>query len=339
MNESQHPQTPRIIPASAEGIALAVQMLQRGELVAFPTETVYGLGADATQDKAVAAIYAAKGRPSINPLIVHVADRDALDAMVRMNKDADLLAMHFWPGSLTLVLPRQEGCAVSPLASAGLPSVAVRIPDHPVALDLLKALGRPIVAPSANRSGKLSPTTPMHVAQSLGGRVPLILAAGKTNVGVESTIISLVGPRPRLLRAGGIEAERIAAVLGMDILDLLADPIVGGRDQKESLLAPGLLEGHYAPNAQLRLNAMHVEDGEALLAFGPVVGPVVGMGKARLVLNLSETGDVNEAAAHLFTMLHAFDEAQCTHVAVMPIPEVGLGRAVNDRLRRAAIRF
>jgi len=305
------------------GIAAAVEALGAGRLVAFPTETVYGLGADATVDRAVAAIFAAKQRPSFNPLIVHVAGTAMAEALARFDERARRLARRFWPGPLTLVLPRTAACPVSLLASAGLPTLAVRVPRHPVAARLLSRFDRPIAAPSANPSGRLSPTTAAHVAAALGNAVELILDGGPTEIGLESTIVDLSGLKPVLLRPGGLAEEEIAAVIGP-----LAAPELGHAPK-----APGMLASHYAPRLALRLRARTVAADEALLAFGPEA-PL----GARTTLNLSAAGDLVEAATNLFAFLHRLDESGASTIAVMPVPERGLGRAINDRLRRAATR-
>jgi L-threonylcarbamoyladenylate synthase len=317
--------TAPLLAPTAESIAAAAAALRAGYLVAFPTETVYGLGADATDDRAVAAIFAAKDRPSFNPLIIHLADQAAAEALVEMEARARILATHFWPGPLTLVLPRREGCPVSLLASAGLDTLAVRVPRHPVAARLLKAFGRPIAAPSANPSGRLSPTTAAHVAEGLGDRVAMILDDGPTAIGLESTVIDLSGPDARLLRPGGLTAEDIEAVIGP-----LAG-VDGGLGAAAAPRSPGLLESHYAPALPLRLEAASVDADEALLAFGPQVPP-----GARKTLNLSPAGDVTQAAANLFAFLRRLDASGARRIAVMGVPEQGLGRAINDRLRRAA---
>jgi L-threonylcarbamoyladenylate synthase len=311
-----------IRPDSREAIAEAGRKLAEGWLVAFPTETVYGLGADACDDRAVAAIFAAKGRPKFNPLIVHVAEAAQIEPLVAVDGRARTLIERFWPGPLTLVLPRRVGSPVSLLASAGLDSLAVRLPDHPVAIALIAAAGRPIAAPSANRSGRVSPTTAAHVADALGQggqRLAMIIDGGPCRVGVESTVLDLTLPRPRLLRPGGVTAEALARVLG-DI-DTTAIP-------NEALpKAPGMLESHYAPTLPVRLNAIGAVPGEALLGFGPA---------PHASLNLSPAADLEEAAANLFAMLRDLDRPGFSAIAVMPIPEAGLGRAINDRLHRAA---
>lgn len=304
-------------------IAEAAAALRAGKLVAFPTETVYGLGADATNDHAVAGIFSAKGRPSFNPLIVHVAHISQLAADVELNARAEELAAAFWPGALTLVLPRKRNARIARLTSAGLDCLAVRIPSHPIAQALLKAANIPVAAPSANLSGQISSTTPMHVMEDLGNRIDIILGAGRTPIGVESTILDLTTPTPTLLRQGGITQEKIEALIGK--VD------VPGADPAQPK-GPGQLESHYAPQATVRLNAKHAEADEALLAFGPEMG--VQGGKTRM--NLSPTGDLHEAAANLFAMLHELDKPGIIGIAVMPVPEIGLGRAINDRLRRAA---
>lgn len=313
-----------IVPADANGIATAVALLRQGECVAFPTETVYGLGADATQDKAVAAIYAIKNRPHFNPLIIHVAAAEQLNNLVVWNPAARLLAQRFWPGPLTMVLPTLPNCPISLLARAGLPSLAVRVPDHPAAQALLRAFGGPLAAPSANRSGGLSPTTPVHVQHSLGAAVRLILAAGKTTVGVESTIIDLTGSEPLVLRHGGISIEQIEACLGVTLSP--------APDHAGSPKAPGQLSSHYAPDKPLRLNVTTARDDEGFL----LCGPELGLRGGRIRLNLSPTGDLHEAAANLFAILHRLDAENICGIAVSAVPEIGLGRAINDRLRRAA---
>jgi L-threonylcarbamoyladenylate synthase len=319
----------RVAKSDAAAIADAVRYLAAGGLVAFPTETVYGLGADATNGEAVARLYEAKGRPAFNPLIAHVVDRAAAAALAMFDADATRLAEAFWPGPLTLVLPKAGGCAVAKLATAGLDSIAVRVPDHAVAQKILAGLARPVVAPSANRSGHVSPTTAAHVLADLGGRIDLIIDGGATSVGVESTIVACLGT-PMLLRPGGTAREQIERVLGHP----LADPPSGTGAADDAPLAPGLLASHYAPRTLLRLDASRVDAGEALLAFGPT--PVTGVERAARVLNLSERGDLIEAAANLFSHLRALDAAGAKTIAVMPIPHENLGEAINDRLARAA---
>lgn len=314
-----------LLTADSASIAAAARVLARGGLVAFPTETVYGLGADATDAEAVARLYRAKGRPSFNPLIAHVASLAAAERIGRFNADALKLARAFWPGALTLVLPKADGCAVSALATAGLDTVAVRVPDHPIAQAILAAFGRPVVAPSANVSGHVSPTSAAHVMADLDGRIDLVIGGGETPVGVESTIVACL-ETPTLLRPGGIARADIERVLG--------HALATENDASEAPLAPGMLASHYAPHARLRLNATHVEPGEALLAFGPSYLP--GTDHQTRVLHLSRTSCLVEAAAKLFSHLRTFDQLGATSIAVMPIPDEGLGEAINDRLGRAA---
>lgn len=310
-----NPTAPEILDATTVGISRAAKLLTAGELVAFPTETVYGLGADARNGTAVAGIFAAKKRPSFNPLIAHVADADAARRYVDWNETADRLSSAFWPGPLTLVLPLKPSHGISELVTAGLPTLAVRVPVHSAAHALLAAFGGPVAAPSANPSGRISPTTAAHVIAGLGGRVAAVLDDGPCTVGVESTIIGLVG-EPTLLRPGGLPAEEIEAALGAP----LARPAANA-----TLTAPGQMESHYAPGAPVRLNATIARPGETLLGFG----------RMACDLNLSPAGDLREAAANLFGHLHRLD-ATGQPIAVAPIPDHGLGRAINDRLRRAA---
>ncbi len=307
-------QTTLRLTADTAGIARAAALLSEGRLVSFPTETVYGLGGDARQGRAVAAIYEAKGRPSFNPLIAHVASAEAARDLVAWSDEAERLAAAFWPGPLTLVLPLKEGHGVSSLVTAGLETLAVRVPAHPVAQALLEQVGGPVAAPSANPSGRISPTTAEHVLAGLSGRIAAVLDAGPCGVGVESTILGLSG-EPVLLRPGGVAGEEIEAVLGAWLK----------RDESGAITAPGQLASHYAPEAAVRLNADRAEGDELLLGFGEMACD----------LNLSASGDLAEAAAALFAALHALD-ARGRPIAVAPIPERGLGVAINDRLRRAA---
>jgi len=316
----------RVVKADAGAIAQAARCLAAGGLVAFPTETVYGLGADATNGAAIARLYAAKGRPVFNPLIAHVLDIVAARTLASFDAAARRLAAAFWPGPLTLVLPRRPDCPVAELATAGLDTIAVRAPSHPVARDILLAFGQPVVAPSANRSGHVSPTTAAHVLADLRGRIELIVDGGPTRVGVESTIVACLEGRAWLLRPGGVPRNAIEQALGGP----LAEPPRAPGDLIPR--APGMLASHYAPKAQLRLNATSVNAGEALLAFGPTLA--TGAERAVRVLNLSPRGDLVEAAANLFAHLRALDEADV--IAVMPVPREGLGEAINDRLARAA---
>jgi L-threonylcarbamoyladenylate synthase len=306
-------------PLSPDTIAAAAARLASGGLVAFPTETVYGLGADATSDAAVARIYAAKERPRFNPLIAHVADRAMAEREGVFDVDAARLADAFWPGPLTLVTPRRGDGRVCALARAGLDSVALRKPAHDGARALIAAAGRPVAAPSANRSGRVSPTTARHVVDDLGARVDMILDGGPTRVGVESTIVACLGGAPRLLRPGGVAREALEAALGRR---LDAAPDAGS-----AVIAPGMLASHYAPNARLRLDTTTLEAGETALDFGGRLGGP---------LDLSPSGDLAEAAANLFAFLHRLDTMGATRVAVAPIPARGLGEAIRDRLARAA---
>jgi L-threonylcarbamoyladenylate synthase len=313
----------RVLKADSASVATAATALRQGGLVAFPTETVYGLGADACNGPAIARLYAAKGRPAFNPLIAHVADVAAARRLAVFDSEAEKLAAAFWPGPLTLVLPKRPDCPVAALALAGLDSIAIRVPSHPTARALLAAFGGPVVAPSANRSGHVSPTTPAHVLADLRGRIELILDDGPCAVGVESTIVALLG-EPTLLRPGGLPREEIERVLG----HALASPSL--EDAEDAPLAPGMLASHYAPKAQVRLDAATPRAGEALLAFGAAPS------FAGMTLNLSPRGDLIEAAANLFSHLRALDASGATAIAVMPVPHEGLGDAINDRLARAA---
>jgi L-threonylcarbamoyladenylate synthase len=327
----------RVRTADAEAIAEAAHLFAAGGLVAFPTETVYGLGADASDGAAVARLYAAKGRAAFNPLIAHVAGAAAARKLARFDAAAARLADAFWPGPLTLVLPKAAGCPVAELATAGLDSIAVRVPAHPIAQDILRSFGGPVVAPSANRSGHISPTTAAHVLADLDGRIDLIVDGGATPVGVESTIVACLAQplgAPALLRPGGIAREAIERVLGQPLAEAPASIDSKNADGKKAPRAPGMLESHYAPRTPLQLDAKTVAPGEALLAFGPTLAE--GAAGAMKVLNLSARGDPIEAAANLFSHLRALDTFGATAIAVMPIPDEGLGEAINDRLRRAA---
>lgn len=310
---------------NGEAIVKAAAILRAGGLVAMPTETVYGLAGDATCARAVAAIYAAKDRPTFNPLIAHVLDGEAATREAVLDANARKLAEAFWPGPLTLVAPVARGGRICELARAGLDSVALRAPSHPVARALIEAAGVPLAAPSANRSGRVSPTSAAHVLADLGGRIDLILDAGPASIGVESTIIACLNGAPLLLRHGAIPKEAIEAVLGLSI---------GARDSARggAPLAPGLLASHYAPRAALRLQARDAASFEAALDFGGAL-QTSGAG-ARL--DLSPSSDLTEAAANLFAYLRALDRSGLRVIAVAPIPTTGLGAAINDRLRRAA---
>lgn len=300
----------------AQGLSAAAVVLARGGLVAFPTETVYGLGVDARNPDAVARLYAAKGRPSFNPLIVHLPDLATAESLVVFDDTARALAQAFWPSAVTLVLPLRPDAGISPLVTAGLDTLAVRVPDHPVALGLLRAFGGPVAAPSANLSGQVSPTKAAHVAAQMTGLIDGIVEGGDCAVGVESTILA-TQPVPTLLRAGGVPIEAIEACLGTALA-------LAGENSAPT--SPGQLASHYAPKGTVRLNAVDIAAGETLLGFGPVDA----------VVNLSPSGDLTEAAANLFDGLHRLNAMHAMRIAVSPIPDHGLGRAINDRLRRAA---
>jgi L-threonylcarbamoyladenylate synthase len=295
---------------------------------------VYGLGADACNGRAVAAIFAAKGRPRFNPLIVNVPDTDAAARLGRLTDAGRQLAAAFWPGPLTLVMAKQEGCPVADLATAGLDTIALRVSAHPVAQALLRAADRPVAAPSANRSGHLSPTTAAHVEADLGAGVAIILDGGPALIGLESTVVDVTGEEPVILRLGGLARDSIARVLGRPVALAQGEPgrpVALAQGEPGRPASPGMLARHYAPAARLRLDACEVCDGEALLAFGPVVPEHAGA-----MINLSPSADLVEAAANLFSALRALDAAGAAAIAVMPIPQEGLGEAINDRLRRAA---
>lgn len=308
----------RTLGTDPASLATAADLLRAGGLVAMPTETVYGLAGDARSDRAVEAIYAAKGRPSRNPLIAHVADEAMARELVAFPPEALALARAFWPGPLTLVLPLRPGSGISGRVTAGLSTLAVRMPAHPAARALLDAFGGPLAAPSANPSGRISPTEPAHVLAGLGGHIAAVIDGGPCGVGLESTIVAVDGDGSlRLLRPGGIGAEEIRAATGLD----LAPP-----REAAGLEAPGQMRSHYAPRGRMRLDVTRPDPGEVLLGFGAVEAE----------RNLSPTGDLAEAAANLFRMMHELDAAGAERIAVSPIPETGLGRAINDRLRRAA---
>ena len=297
----------RVLPYTDEGIAEAARLILAGEPVAVPTETVYGLAADATNAEGVARIYEAKGRPSFNPLIVHVPDLEAAERIGEFSEGARALAHEHWPGPLTLVVPLRPDAGIASIVTAGLTTIALRVPAHPAMQALLRATKRPLAAPSANASGSISPTRAEHVLRSLGGRIPLILDGGATQRGIESTIVAATGGPLRLLRRGPIEVQ--------------AQPASGA-----SIEAPGQLASHYAPSKPLRLDALEATDGEYLIGFGFIAGDV----------SLSPSGDLVEAAARLFDLLHQADAAPQPRIAVAPVPDEGLGAAINDRLRRAA---
>jgi L-threonylcarbamoyladenylate synthase len=319
--------------ATAESIAEAAEIIRGGGLVSFPTETVYGLGANATDGQAVASIFAAKNRPSFNPVISHIAKREDAAKYVEVDARARGMMDAFWPGPLTLILPKKKDSALSDLVSAGLPSVAIRMPNHPVALKLIEAAGVPIAAPSANASGEPSATTPNHVVESLGDNAPFILAGGSCSVGLESTVLDLTGDIPTIVRPGAVTIDDIKAYL---------ENAVENFGETDKPTSPGQLLKHYAPSVPVRLNAVDIEPGEALLAFGSLkfMG-VKGGGFAKDIdpsslRNLSENGDLHEAASNLFAHLRALDNGVNTKIAVMNIPQTGLGVAINDRLNRAA---
>lgn len=324
--ETSKPEVATVNDKIREPTALAIDdaaaALRAGELVSFPTETVYGLGADATNGEAVAAIFAAKRRPRFNPLIIHVATLRQARELVEFDDRAVRLGEALWPGPLTLVLPRTAPCPISLLASAGLETLAVRIPDNKVAMTLLEAAAKPIAAPSANTSGTVSPTRAIHVAEDLGPEVALILDGGPCRIGIESTIIAIGPEGVTILRQGAVEETRIEEILGQRLVQ-------APRDDRR-IRAPGQLFRHYAPETALRLNARTVGPGEALLAFGKALD-----GASR-TLNLSPSQDLTEAAANLFAMIKELDDYGFPAIAVMAIPEVGLGIAINDRLRRGA---
>lgn len=321
------PETTRIVRADAEGIARTAELLRAGRLVAFPTETVYGLGADATDPAAVARIFAAKQRPRFNPLISHLPRVAAARQEGAFDAAAERLAEAFWPGPLTLVVPAARTTEICDLARAGLASVALRVPGSAIARDLLAEVGRPVAAPSANRSGRISPTSAEHVRADLDGRIAAILDGGATEVGVESTVVACLGGPPRLLRPGGVTREALEAVLG--------EPLDGpSESDTERPSGPGLLASHYAPRARVRLGAESIRPGEAALLFGGARPP--GLSDAAAWIDLSERGDLAEAAAALFASLRFLDAAGAATIAVVPIPSEGLGEAIADRLGRAA---
>jgi len=319
-----------VLPAGGLAVDAAARTLASGGLVAFPTETVYGLGADAANPAAIARLYQAKGRPAFNPLIAHVGELASAKNIARFDAAALKLAETFWPGPLTLVLPKTEGCVVADLATAGLDTVAVRVPAHPVAREILRAFGGPVVAPSANLSGHVSPTTATHVEHDLAGLIDLIVDGGPVEVGVESTIVGCF-ESPQLLRPGGLPREDIERVLGR----ALAQAPQEIENDSAQPLAPGMLASHYAPRTRVRLNADNVAPGEALLTFG--LHRLHGADDAVAIMNLSANGDLAEAAANLFGYLRSLDAKGAKTIAVMPIPDEGLGETINDRLRRAAV--
>lgn len=310
-------QMTRVVPADAAGIAEAAALLAAGGIAAIPTETVYGLAADAANGEAIAAVYAAKGRPAFNPLIVHVADRAMAGRYARFGPLAEQLAAAFWPGPLTLVLSLLPDAPVASLVTAGLDTIAIRVPAHAAMQGVVRALDRGVAAPSANASGRLSPTRAVHVLESLSGRVPLVLDAGPCAAGLESSIVAMADDSVRLLRQGAVPAEAIAEVIGA--------PVALAKDDAP-VAAPGMLLSHYAPRLPIRLNAQTAATDEFHIGFGPIVGDA----------SLSADGDLGEAAARLFDLLHRADASGRRAIAVAPVPSEGLGAAINDRLRRAA---
>ncbi|MBI3513854.1 MAG: threonylcarbamoyl-AMP synthase [Proteobacteria bacterium] len=314
-----------ILTPSDDTLQVAAAHLRTGGLVGFPTETVYGLGGDATSERAVAAIFELKGRPRFNPLIVHVSNLKMAETLAVFDRRSRFLAQRQWPGPLTMVLKKRPDCPVALLATAGLDTVALRVPDHPVALALIAAVGRPLAGPSANRSGAVSPTTAEHVEREFGRHLPIILDGGACRVGLESTVVDLTRNPAAILRAGGVTTETIAAAIGE-----LADP-VPGPDAETAPRAPGQLASHYAPRLKLRLDPTEAQPGEALLAFGQHA-----LEGFEAVVNLSESGNLTEAATRLFAALRELDRPEFSGIAAMMVPERGLGVAINDRLRRAA---
>jgi len=310
-----------VVQSSSDTCQQAGQRLACGDLVAFPTETVYGLGGNALNARSVAGIFEAKGRPSFNPLIVHVPDLTTAERYAVFSDVARNLAQAFWPGPLTMVLPRKVESGICDLVSAGLPTIAIRVPAHPIALDILKSASCPVAAPSANPSGRISPTCADHVFEGLNGRVQMIVDGGACAIGIESTVLDVTSDTLCILRPGGVTAAQIGACVGRDVTHS------GGAESGQPLHSPGMLSSHYAPNIPVRLNVDSAADGEALLGFGPVDGAD---------LNLSPVGDLKEAATNLFAMLRSLDAQNFAGISVSPIPENGLGLAINDRLRRAA---
>jgi L-threonylcarbamoyladenylate synthase len=331
MSPPNPPIATRTLPYGEAAIAEAAATIAAGGVVAIPTETVYGLAADATESRAVAGVYAAKGRPSFNPLIVHVLDRAAAETIAVFDEAAAALAEAFWPGPLTLVLPLRQGTGIASLVTAGLDSIAIRVPAHRAMRALLEATGKPLAAPSANASGAISPTRAEHVLASLGGRIPLIIDDGATEAGLESTIV-MTGDGVRILRPGPVAREALVASLlpgeGRGLVTMTSDTGPRPSPGNSLITAPGQLESHYAPAKKLRISADSGEPDEWLIGFGSITGDDT----------LSATGDLTEAAAALFSALHRADASGKPRIAVAPVPETGLGVAINDRLRRAAHR-
>lgn len=301
---------------------LAINALNSNQAIAVPTETVYGLAANATSDEAISAIYKIKGRPSYNPLIIHIKSAGEATKYAYLNENAKKLMVHFWPGPLTLILPRKENTGLSVKATANLETIALRCPAHPVMHKLLSRISYPLAAPSANLSGTISPTTAQHVHQGLAEQIDIILAGGKTKIGLESTILDLSTDHPKILRPGSVSQQDIEDIIGaIDVKE----------DSSAIIKAPGMLKSHYAPNLPIRLNAQFPIEGEAFLAFGPLLKEY-----GDRCLNLSPDNDLDEAAQNLFDMMHQLDDLKYTGIAIMPIPEIGIGIAINDRLKRAA---
>ncbi len=319
MPNATNPTATPILAASDTAIATAAVLIAKGHPVAVPTETVYGLAADARNAEAVARIYAAKGRPAFNPLIVHVADLAAAERLAHFDKIALLLAERFWPGPLTLVVPRRADAPIASLATAGLDTIAIRIPAHPVMRALLAACDCPLAAPSANASGRISPTNAAHVVASLGGRVALVIDGGPCESGLESTIVRAIDYGVDILRPGPVTREMLAQATGLDVVLAYEAPL-------DAISAPGQLASHYAPRKPLTCDVTSSDADAYLIGFGPIAGD----------FNLSERGDPVEAAARLFDALHAADASEAPRIAVAPIPDKGIGRAINDRLKRAA---
>lgn len=303
-------------------LKIAIEALKADQAIAMPTETVYGLAANATSDEAVSNIYKVKGRPAFNPLIIHIASKEDASKYAILNDHSKTLMAHFWPGPLTLILPQSKDSPLSKLATAELETIALRCPAHPVAQKLLSQLPFPLAAPSANKSGTISPTKAEHVHESLGDKIDIILAGGKAEIGLESTILDLSTDTPKILRPGSVLKEDIEAIIG---------PLTDHQKSEATIKAPGMLKSHYAPTIPIRLNVETPKDDEAFLCFGP---QLINYGDR--CLNLSETGDLEEAAANLFSMLHQLDDPKYKAIAVMPIPNFGIGIAINDRLARAA---
>lgn len=314
--------------ATPESIAQAAEILKKGDCVVIPTETVYGLAADATNGKAVAKIFDIKGRPTFNPLICHFRNLKQIIEYIELNEESKKMAAAFWPGPMTLIVNRKHDCSISDVATAGLPTVAIRIPAHPTAQKIIAAAGFPLAAPSANTSGEISPTNALHVVESLGDKCPLVIADGQSKIGLESTVIDMTGERAVILRPGAITVDDCAEVLGYDV-----EIDVANHDAPKS---PGQLLKHYAPKTPVRLKAYDIHAGEALLAFGSTKFMAISKIPDTHILNLSADGDLFEAASNLFSYMRRLDALNANNIAVMDIPNIGIGLAINDRLKRAA---